>query len=237
VITVSTSSFTGMPHADTVVYANSDQHIFFFVMPGSTVARNIDDSRHVSFTVDDYTTDWRKLRELQGVGKSGPCPAGIAEQAMSLFGAKFGASFVRPDGVLYGVGPNEMHFIDYDYDSMTPAATPDVSRRTFEFGGALPPPTRAPIATNLNQTTFDAGAIIFRPGTSEGRYFIVIEGEVEVRAEGHGADQTVTHIQPGQLFGDQAALRGQQGALTAHAVSRTVLLEVRRDSIRELTLA
>jgi CRP-like cAMP-binding protein len=39
---------------------------------------------------------------------------------------------------------------------------------------------------------------------------------------------------PGQFFGHQAALRGQQGALTCHAVSRTVLLAVDRTALRDL---
>jgi len=66
VITLSTSSFTGMPHADTVVYVNDSRTICFFVGEGTQMLRNIKDSRHVSFTIDDYTVDWRKVRELQG---------------------------------------------------------------------------------------------------------------------------------------------------------------------------
>jgi hypothetical protein len=38
------------------------------------------------------------------------------------------------------------------------------------------------------------------------------------------------------MFGDQAAFRGLTGQLTAHAVSRTVLLAVDRDAIRDMTL-
>ena len=78
VITLSTSSFTGMPHADTVVYVNNANSIFFFATDGTQMLRNIRDSRHVSFTVDDYTVDWRKVRELQGVGR---CRPAMEEQA------------------------------------------------------------------------------------------------------------------------------------------------------------
>jgi CRP-like cAMP-binding protein len=62
----------------------------------------------------------------------------------------------------------------------------------------------------------------------------VVDGEVEIRAEGHGADQTVVRLGPGQFFGDQASLRGQKGALTCHAVTRTILLAVDPASIRDL---
>lgn len=30
--------------------------------------RDVKDARRVAFTIDDYTTDWRKVRELRGVG-------------------------------------------------------------------------------------------------------------------------------------------------------------------------
>jgi CRP-like cAMP-binding protein len=65
----------------------------------------------------------------------------------------------------------------------------------------------------------------------------VIDGEVEICAEGYGADQTVLRLGPGQFFGDQAAVRGQKGALTCHAVRRSILLAVDRTSLRDLLYA
>src|SRR5580692_7191680 len=41
VVTLSTSSFTGMPHADTVVYASDSRSIFFFAGEGTQMLRNI----------------------------------------------------------------------------------------------------------------------------------------------------------------------------------------------------
>src|SRR5262249_32102737 len=90
VITLSTSSFTGMPHADTVVYVNNANSIFFFATEGTQMLRNIRDSRHVSFTVDDYTVDWRKVRELQGVGRCRPATEEQGATAWSLYLLKFG---------------------------------------------------------------------------------------------------------------------------------------------------
>jgi CRP-like cAMP-binding protein len=69
-----------------------------------------------------------------------------------------------------------------------------------------------------------------------GQYYVVVEGEVEIRGEGFGADQTVARVGPGQLFGDQGALRGQRGVFTAHAVTRTTLLAVEREAIRDMLL-
>ena len=57
VVTLGTSSFTGMPHADTVIFTNDDWRIYFFALEGSALLRNIEASHYASFTIDDYTTD------------------------------------------------------------------------------------------------------------------------------------------------------------------------------------
>jgi hypothetical protein len=100
VITVSTSSFTGMPHADTVVYASDSNGIFFFVGEGTQMLRNIKDSRHVSFMVDDYTVDWRKVREMQGVGRCQRVPEDHDAAAWALYVSKYGQATKRPSGIM-----------------------------------------------------------------------------------------------------------------------------------------
>jgi hypothetical protein len=232
VITVSTSSFTGMPHADTVLYTNDANSIFFFAGEGSQLQRNIKDSRYVSFTVDDYTVDWRKVRELQGVGRCRPATEEQSAVAWSCYLSKFGETFTRPPGVVHVLIPGEMHFVDYDYAAVIGQALP--IRRTFQLEDAPPAPSHGAVSTTLDRMTYEAGQIVFRPGDSTGAYYVVIDGEVEIRAEGHGADQTVLRLGPGQFFGDQATLRGQEGALTCHAVTRSILLAVDPGSIRDL---
>jgi nitroimidazol reductase NimA-like FMN-containing flavoprotein (pyridoxamine 5'-phosphate oxidase superfamily) len=232
VVTLSTTSFTGMPHADTVVYASDSNSIFFFVGEGTQMLRNIKDSRRVSFTIDDYTIDWRKVRELQGVGRCLPATAEQDAAAWSLYLSKFGQGSVRPPGLLHAIVPNEMHFVDYDYAVVT--GEPARIRRTFQIEDAPAPPAQGAVATDLDRLAYEPGQIVFRPGDSTGAYYVVVAGEVEIRGEGHGADQTVLRLGPGQFFGDQATLRGQQGALTCHAVTRTVLLAVDRMALRDL---
>ena len=232
VITVSTSSFTGMPHADTVVYASDASCIFFFVGEGTQMLRNIKDSRHVSFTVDDYTVDWRKVREMQGVGRCQRVPGENDAAAWALYVSKFGQATTRPSGIMHFLVPSEMHFVDYAYAAVTGEATP--IRRTFQIEDVPTPPQRGPVATNLDRLTYEPGQIIFRPGESTGEYYVVVDGEVEIRAEGHGVDQTVLRLGPGQFFGDQAALRGQRGQLTCYAITRSTLLAVDRSALREL---
>ena len=232
VVTLSTSSFTGMPHADTVVYVSDARSIYFFAGEGTQMLRNINDSKRVSFTVDDYTIDWRKVRELQGVGRCQPVRQDEFSRAWSLYLAKFGQNSVRPPGIPHSIIPIEMHFVDYDYATVT--GQQSQIRRTFQIEDAPAPPAQGAVSTNLDRLTYEPGQIVFRPGDSTGEYYVVVDGEVEIRAEGYGADQTVLRLGPGQFFGDQATLRGQKGALTCHAVTRTILLAVDRTALRDL---
>jgi uncharacterized protein YhbP (UPF0306 family) len=236
VITLSTSSFTGMPHADTVVYMNDTQSIYFFAGEGTQMLRNIKDSRHVSFTIDDYTIDWRKVRELQGVGRCQPAIGAQDDAAWSLYLEKFGQHSARPPGFLHAIVPHEMHFVDYDYAVVAGQAA-QVRSRVYQIEDTPAPPSQGAVATNLDRLIYEPGQIVFRPGESTGEYYVVIDGEVEIRGEGYGADQTVLRLGPGQFFGDQATLRGQQGALTCHAVTRTMLLAVDRTALRDLLAA
>jgi hypothetical protein len=235
VVTLGTSSFTGMPHADTVIFTNDDWRIYFFAIEGSALLRNIEASHYASFTIDDYTTDWRKVRELQGVGRCDPANQEEDQWADWLASQKFGSTFSRPPGHLLRVAPLEMHFVDYDYATVTEQFSPQVTERVFALD-STDAPSHGAVSSSLDQTTFEAGQVIFRPGDPVGQFFVVVQGEVEVRGEGFGADQTVVRVGPGQIFGDQAALRGQRGAFTAHAVTRTVLLAVEREAMRDLLL-
>jgi nitroimidazol reductase NimA-like FMN-containing flavoprotein (pyridoxamine 5'-phosphate oxidase superfamily) len=234
VITLSTSSFTGMPHADTVVYMNDAHCIYFFAGEGTQMLRNIKDSRRISFTIDDYTIDWRKVRELQGVGRCQPVPANDEANAWTLHLSKFGPQTSRPPGILYAITPSEMHFVDYDYAVVAGQTAAQLRSRVYQIEDAPAPPAQGAVSTNLDRLTYEEGQIVFRPGDSTGEYYVVIDGEVEIRGEGYGADQTVLRLGPGQFFGDQATLRGQKGALTCHAVKRSILLAVDRTALRDL---
>jgi hypothetical protein len=214
------------------VYANDDKRIFFHVPAGTQMLRNITDSRHVSVTIDDYTADWRKVRELQGTGRCAAATPDEQKIAETLFSQKFGAFDLTPNGELYRMLPSELHFVDYDYSTVSSAASP--MTHTFQIDGAEQAPTQGAVATKLGRFTFEPGQLVFRPGGRVGQFFVVIEGLVEIRGEGFGVDQTVVRAGPGEFFGDQAALRGQRGALTAHAVDHTVLLAVDHAAIRDL---
>lgn len=232
VMTLATASFTGIPHADTVVYVNDANCIYFFAAEGRRMQRNLNDSRRVSFTVDDYSVDWRVVRELKGVGNCLPATDEQDAHAWALYLSKFGPESVRPAGILHVIVPTEMHFVDHDYAVVTGEQTQ--IRRTYQLDDPHSRRSQGAVATNLQRSSYEPGQTIFEPGDSIGEYYVVVEGVVEIRGEGHGSDQTVLRLGPGQFFGDQAALRGQQGALTCHAVTDVVLLAVDPMALRDL---
>jgi len=239
IITLSTASFTGMPHANTVAYASEESAIYFSIGEDTTVARNVADNRYMSFTIDDYTTDWRKVRELQGVGECQPVQLDDRDGALRALHEKFVRSPARLFGGLYRIRPLEVHFVDYDYARVSAdegVGAPELTSRVYQLDEVSTVPPHGAVSTSLPSSTFAAGEIIFRPGDPGGQFYVIVDGEVEVRGEGYGADQTVVRLGAGRMFGDQATLRGQRGALTAHAVTDCALLAIARDAVRDLLL-
>jgi hypothetical protein len=110
-ITLSTSSFTGLPHANTAQYVNNDQTVYFFARDNSVLLQNIGSSHKVAFTVDDYSPQWIKTRELHGTGACGIADDASVAAARALGTEKFGERL--PDGVLCWLRPAGMYFIDY----------------------------------------------------------------------------------------------------------------------------
>ena len=70
-VTISTSSFTGLPHANTAPYFSDDRRLYFFVRAESILLSNLLGSHHAAFTIDEYAPPWRKRRELHGGGQCG----------------------------------------------------------------------------------------------------------------------------------------------------------------------
>ena len=139
VITLSTASVTGMPHADTVAYASDADSIFFFAGEGTPLLHNLQASRWVSFTIDDYTPGWAKVRELQGAGRCLPATAAQDAAARPLDAAKFGPGVARPPGLLHVIVRSAMHFVDHDHAVVT--GQPARLHRTLQIQDAGAPGT------------------------------------------------------------------------------------------------
>ena len=88
IITLGTASFTGMPHAATIAYVSDPSGVYFAMPQDELTLKNVAANRWASFTIDDYTPDFRKVRELRGVGRCERIDELDTERAQALFAYK-----------------------------------------------------------------------------------------------------------------------------------------------------
>jgi len=233
IITIATGSFTGMPHAATTAYASDGTGVYFSMPREEVTVRNVEANHYASFTIDDYTPDFRKVRELRGVGRCEPVgDAARLDDVWRLFQHKLPNLPREAVDNVHAIRPLELHFVDYEYTEGV--AVPMETSVVYETDPSAEAAGQRAVSTQLNQHLFHPGEVIVRQGERSERFFIIVSGEVEVRREGHGQDVIVTRHGPGQLFGDAAAMTGQPQAATFVALSDTVVLGVDRSSLQDM---
>jgi hypothetical protein len=231
IITIGTSSFTGMPHAATTAYAANRRGLFFSMQGGELTLRNIEANHWASFTIDDYTPDFRKVRELRGVGRCGlVMDEAEQDEAMALFAGKFPH---LPRGALANlqiITPLVLDFVDFEYTSGV--AIPTESSIIYQASPDMES-MEGGLNTKLERLVLEPGEVIVRQGERSQRFFIIVEGEIEVRREGHGQDVIVTRHGAGQLFGEVGALTGAPQSATFAAATPAVVLSIDRSSFQD----
>jgi hypothetical protein len=232
IITVATASFTGMPHAATTAYVSDTSGVYFSMRPEELTVRNIDANHFASFTIDDYTPDFRKVRELRGVGRSEPLRApDRVESVLGLFAQKLPNVPAEALTNILHVRPLELHFVDFEYTAGV--AVPMESSIVYQAAPETTAAGTAAMSTQLQPLAFEPGQVIVRQGERSERFFIIVDGEVEVRREGHGQDVVVTRHGQGQFFGEAGALTGEPQSATFIAVTPTTVLAVDRSSLQD----
>ena len=81
---------------------------------------------------------------------------------------------------------------------------------------------------------FDEGEVIVRQGAPADKFFIIIEGEVEVTREEGGEDHDLATLKPGEFFGEMAILRDAPRMATVRARAPTTVFAMERDVFRGL---
>lgn len=104
--------------------------------------------------------------------------------------------------------------------------------RSVPFFSALPPRHARWLAENLRAEDILAGAILFREGEHGDRFYIVIQGEIEIFKEfADGGDQVIAVRGPGEYVGEMSLLsaNGRRTAGARAATDGEVLVMTRAD--------
>jgi CRP-like cAMP-binding protein len=240
-LTLATASSAGIPRAATFLYVSEGPSLYFWTRTSTVVGRNIEQNPLVSFTIDEYTTDLSQTRGIQGSGECRPLLSGeqIARVA-DLFGQKFPS--LSPGATMsiafFRITPTELQFIDNTSSrglSQAGQFGADFNRETsYSMLGVLPPQASETVSATLGRVNVGPDEVIARAGGPADKFFIVVDGEVEVRRGSADAPETVTTVGPGELFGEMSVLVDKPRAATVRAVKPTTLLTLDGEAFREL---
>lgn len=238
VLALATASPAGVPHAATLLFVNDGLTFYVWTRPDTVTARHIDANPGVAFTIGEYTPDWTKTKGVQGGGE---CRVLLApediEHAAGLFDEKF-PGLLPPEGrshlSFFRISPFELHFIDNEQESTPPAATEYHRSLVFSIFKDLPRAEAAALEARLERVQVPAGQVVVRQGAPADKFFIIVEGEVEVVHEDNGSSNVVATLHAGQFFGEMAILLDMPRSATVRTVSPTSLLTMDRDTFRAL---
>ncbi len=239
--TLATASPTGIPRASTYLYVNEGPTLYFWGKTDSVTAQHIAQNSAVSFAIDEYEADLRRTRGVQGMGECSVLLSGedIARVA-DLFGQKFPS--LAPGSTLsisfFRITPTEIQFIQ---STGAPARGESGAfgaefhrERAYSVFSGLPVQPAESISEALQTLRVPADAVIARQGGPADKFFIVVEGEVELLREEGGATTPLATLGAGQFFGEAAILADRPRSATVRAVRPTTLLAIDRTTFRDL---
>jgi CRP-like cAMP-binding protein len=240
-LTLATASPTGTPHAATFLYVNEGASLYFWSKASTESSRHIEQNPLVAFTVDEYTDDLSQTRGVQGIGECSVLLSGeqIARVA-ALFGDKFPS--LSPGATMsisfYRITPTEIQFIDNRRSRSL--SSPGVfgaefhRERSYSVFGGLPTQTAKSISASLQVVDAVQDTVVARQGGPADKFFIVVDGELEVTREEGGSTEVVASVGPGDLFGEMAILFDKPRGTSARATKPTKLLVLDGDTFRSV---
>jgi uncharacterized protein YhbP (UPF0306 family) len=240
-LTLATASASGVPRATTLLYVSKGPTLYLWIRPDTITAKHVEQNPAVSFAIDDYTEDWRQTRGIQGNGECEVVLGGeeIARAAL-LFGQKFpdvsaGSSTV---GIFFlKISPSQIEFIDNTGagEKSSEAFGVEYRRETvLNVFSDLPQEAGEIIGAELQSIEVGAGEVVVRQGGPADKFFIVVDGELEVVRDEDGQERPLTSLGPGQLFGDISIMRDAPRVSTLRATQPARLLAMERDTFRSL---
>jgi nitroimidazol reductase NimA-like FMN-containing flavoprotein (pyridoxamine 5'-phosphate oxidase superfamily) len=240
-LTLATATPSGVPHASTFLYVNDGPTLYFWTKPGTTTARHLEQNPVVSFAVDEYAEDLSQTRGVQG---SGECAVVLNGETIAKVADLFGQKFPKlsPGNTMsisfFRVVPTELQFIDNSEKggaSKDGTFGADFSReRAYSVFADLPIQRIDSVAEELQTVTVQEGEIVVRQGGPADKFFIVIQGSVDVEKQDDAGFRKVATLGRGHFFGEVAIMSGTPRAATVRATEPTTLLAMDRDVFRDL---
>jgi CRP-like cAMP-binding protein/general stress protein 26 len=235
ILTLATASGTGLPHAAMFCYVNDKWTFYVWTHTGNMTIRNIDANPAVSLTVGEYPLGSERASGVQATGQATVVldPAEI-RQVHHLFVEKFPG--LLPDQLrdllFLRIRLADLAFVSNETEDRPPT---DFSRDpVYSVFSALPQEQADTIAARLGQVTMPAGTTIVRQGAPAEKFFIIVDGRVEVVREHDGSEQVVATLGPAQFFGEVAILRDMPRTATVRAITRVSLLTMDDETFRSL---
>jgi general stress protein 26 len=237
-LTLATASPAAVPHATTLVYVNDGVVLYVWTRPDTTTARHVEQNPIVSFAIDEYSPDWRQTKGIQGQGDAKALlDSSEIERVSGLLEQKFPslAGALGPHLSFLRISPTQVQFIDNtaaaDGQKETVAFHRDIVYSVFRD---LPAQDVETVEGQLRTVQVSAGDVVVRQGAPADKFFIVVDGEVEVLRESDGETRPLATLGRGQFFGEIAILRDLPRMATVRALGPTTLFAMERDVFRSL---
>jgi uncharacterized protein YhbP (UPF0306 family) len=242
ILTLATASRSGEPNVATFLYVNDGLLLHVWMRAQARTARHLEENPSVAFTIDEHAPDWKEARAIQGTGQCHVVTGEDIALVADLFGRKYPdlGQGSTASIMFFRIAPTELGFIDSTSGAQARGAS------TAEFGAEfgrqvvfdvfsdLPEAKLAGVAARLRQETVTAGEDVVRQGEPGDRFFMIVDGSVDVLRDDGGEERKLATLGPGHFFGEMAILRGESRSATVRATERTTLLAMEADAFRRL---
>jgi uncharacterized protein YhbP (UPF0306 family) len=239
-LTLATTAPTGVPRATTLTYTNDGPVLYVWIRPETMTARHMDQNPVVAFAIDEYSADWRETKGVQATADAQVVlnPTEVA-RAKELFEQKYPslAGTLAANVSIFRLTPTELQFIDNTSagDAASGHGGVEYHRNlVFSVFSDLPQHQVETVEAQLQTVQFDAGDVIVRQGAPADKFFIIVDGEVEVMREDDGRERTLATLKRGQFFGEMAILRDTPRMATVRALVPTTLFAMPREAFSGL---
>jgi uncharacterized protein YhbP (UPF0306 family) len=241
-MTLATSTPGGIPYATSYLYVNDGPTLYFWSRSTTIASRHIELNPMVAFTIDSYSGDLSELRGVQGTGECSVILSGLEiARVADLFGQRF--PDLAPGSTMsisfFRIVPTNLAYIDNTREGASAAAgtfgAEFHKQRAYSVFAGLPNDPVDTITAEMRSVRHSAGEVISRSGGPADKFFVVVEGEVEVeQPEGAESGDGPQVLGPGSFFGEVSILRDTPRIATLKARTDVALLAMERDEFQAM---